>query len=202
MYTRFTKPGFDICVSLAAIICLLPFLLIIAIVLLIVNNGRIFFMQERIGLNDKPFNIIKFRTMKDIRSAEGSLLADSIRLTPTGRWIRDWSIDELPQLLNVLKGEMSLIGPRPLLPEYLGLYNETQAMRHKVKPGLTGWAQINGRNAISWEQKFILDIFYVNNESFLLDIKILCMTLSKIMLRSDVNSSKLVPMEPFKGTVN
>lgn len=200
MYIKFFKAAFDLVASLLLLVCVFPILLFVAAMLFVVNKGDVFFYQKRIGKNNRPFDIIKFKTMLDIFGVDGVLLSDANRLTPTGRWVRDWSLDELPQLFNVLKGEMSLIGPRPLIVAYLSLYDETQAIRHNVKPGITGWAQINGRNAISWEQKFSFDVFYVENQCVCLDIKILFLTLKKVISKSDINSSEMITMEPFKGT--
>jgi len=171
----------------------------VIISLAILNNGKPFFLQKRPGRNGKIFTIIKFKTMNDKVDSQGELLPDHLRLTYFGSLVRKTSIDEIPQLLNVLKGDMSLIGPRPLLEEYLPLYNEYQSNRHKVKPGITGWAQVNGRNAISWERKFELDIWYTENLSFFLDLKIILMTFLKVLQRKGISASVLITMEPFKG---
>jgi lipopolysaccharide/colanic/teichoic acid biosynthesis glycosyltransferase len=168
-------------------------------VLIFVNKGQVFFIQLRPGLHGKPFQIIKLKTMTDVRDAQGNLLSDGERLTWAGKKIRAWSLDELLQLVNVLKGDMSLVGPRPLLMEYLPRYSDEQARRHEVKPGITGWAQVNGRNAISWEEKFKLDSDYVHKISFLLDIKILWMTFMNVLFRKNINSKEHATMEEFKG---
>ncbi|MFA5851069.1 MAG: sugar transferase [Spirochaetales bacterium] len=199
MYRLFLKTLIDRLVSLFAIIILSPVFLIITITLYILNSGKPFFFQERPGKNARKFSIIKFKTMNDRRDSNGNLLPDNIRLTPIGAFIRKTSLDEIPQLLNVLKGDMSLIGPRPLLMEYLPLYNERQNLRHKVKPGITGWAQVNGRNAISWADKFEYDIWYVNKLSFALDCKIIWMTIIKVLKSEGVNKDANTTMEKFRG---
>ncbi|MCX8489478.1 MAG: sugar transferase, partial [Cyclobacteriaceae bacterium] len=168
--------------------------------LLIQNNGKAFFYQERPGKNLRPFTIIKFKTMNDERNESDKLLPDNIRLTPLGKWVRKLSFDELPQLINVLKGEMSLIGPRPLLDKYVPLYSAVQNRRHEVRPGITGWAQVNGRNSISWTRKFELDIYYVDHLSFALDVKIIWLTVIKIIKREGINQTKERPMESFNGS--
>ena len=178
---------------------LLPIFIIVTILLIIVNRGNPFFLQERPGKNERIFKVIKFKTMNDFKDEKGALLPDKDRLTKVGLFVRKTSLDEIPQLLNVILGNMSLIGPRPLLVEYLPLYNNFQKQRHNVKPGITGWAQINGRNAISWEQKFELDIFYVNNISFLLDLKIIFLTIKKVVISENISSDTSVSMEKFKG---
>lgn len=167
--------------------------------LAIANRGRVWFAQQRPGKNGKPFWVIKFKTMNDARDAQGNLLADEHRLTAVGKFIRRTSLDEIPQLLNVLKGEMSIVGPRPLLMEYVPLYNERQRKRHDVVPGITGWAQVNGRNAISWSQKFEYDVWYVQHQSFLLDIKILILTFIKVFKAEGITSDTSVTMEKFRG---
>jgi lipopolysaccharide/colanic/teichoic acid biosynthesis glycosyltransferase len=177
----------------------LPVIILTSLTLLFVNRGKIFFLQQRPGLNGKPFTIIKFKTMRDGKDLNGNLLPNEIRLTQIGRLIRSTSIDELLQLINVIKGDMSLVGPRPLLMKYLELYSPEEARRHEVKPGITGWAQVNGRNAISWEEKFRYDIEYVNNQSFLLDLKILWLTLVKVLKRQGINSQGNITMEEYKG---
>ena len=175
-------------------------LLIITIWLYLANKGAgAFFIQERPGKNEKVFKVIKFKTMTDARDVEGKLLPDADRLTRVGRFVRSTSIDELPQLINVLKGDMALIGPRPLLPQYLPLYSKEQARRHEVRPGITGWAQVNGRNAISWSKKFELDVWYVDHCSLLLDLKIILLTVKKVFVREGVNSGAEVTMPPFTG---
>lgn len=200
MYRHFFKRFFDIIISFTALICLSPLLIIVTIWLHLANKGAgAFFLQERPGKNAKIFKIIKYKTMTDERDANGNLLPDAERLTKVGRFVRSTSIDELPQLINVLKGDMSLIGPRPLLIEYLPLYSATQARRHEVRPGITGWAQVNGRNAISWQKRFELDVWYVDNLSLLTDIKIIFITIKKVLYRNNISSSTSATMEPFDG---
>ncbi len=199
MYKKVIKPVLDIILATIAFVLLFPVFLLTMIILTVVNSGNPFFFQTRPGKNEKLFAIIKFKTMTDKRNKAGDLLPDAERLTPVGRFVRSTSIDEIPQLLNVIKGDMSLIGPRPLLPEYLPLYNEFQKQRHLVKPGITGWAQVNGRNTISWEQKFEMDVFYVTNCSFKLDASIIFLTLKKVFLRSDINNDTSVTMHRFTG---
>lgn len=200
MYKKYFKSVIDYTISLIAIICLSPILVICTIWLHYANKGAgAFFIQKRPGKGGKIFKIIKFKTMMDNRDSNGNLLPDTQRLTKVGRYLRSTSIDELPQLINVLKGEMSLIGPRPLLVEYLPLYNKEQSRRHEVKPGLTGWAQCNGRNAISWSKKFELDVWYVDNCSFLTDCRILIKTIKKVILREDISQHEEVTMEIFNG---
>ena len=193
------KRVFDILLSLVLIILFLPIYLIISLLILAKMGKPIFFRQERPGLNGEIFNIYKFRTMTNEKDKNGELLSDEKRLIGIGKFIRSTSLDELPQLFNVFKGNMSFVGPRPLLVEYLPLYNERQKKRHDVKPGITGWAQVNGRNAISWEEKFELDVWYVEHQSFWLDMKILWMTFLKVIKRSDVSSSTSMTMEKFMG---
>lgn len=200
MYRSFIKRFFDFSVSLLAIACLSPLMVIIGVVLLIANRGTPFFMQERPGKNAKFFKIIKFRTMNDFRDDNGKLLPDAVRLTTVGAFIRKTSLDELPQLINVLKGDMSLIGPRPLLTEYLCLYSKEEAKRHNVRPGITGWAQVNGRNAISWTKKFEYDIWYVNNISLVLDLRIIILTFKKVIAREGITSNTSVTIEKFTGS--
>lgn len=188
---------------LFAIICFLVLLLPMLVLSLLVyfNFGSpVFFIQVRPGLNGKPFKLIKFRTMSNARDSSGLLLSDVKRLTPFGRWLRATSLDELPELLNIIRGEMSFIGPRPLLMQYLPLYLPEQSRRHEVKPGISGWAQINGRNAISWEEKFRLDVWYVDHQSFLLDLYILLITLWKVIRREGITATGEVTMAPFTGT--
>lgn len=199
VYRKFFKPLFDFIISLIAFIILLPVFFIVIVILLIANNGKPFFLQKRPGLRGKIFKVIKFKTMNDKKDANGNFLPDSKRLTTAGKLIRKTSLDEIPQLLNVIKGDMSLIGPRPLLVEYLPLYNDFQKMRHAVKPGITGWAQVNGRNAISWEQKFEYDVWYVNNLSLTLDAKIFFLTLKKIFKAEGISSETSHTMEKFIG---
>lgn len=191
---------FDKSLALVLILIFFPLLIIISLLILIMMGKPIFFRQKRPGKNGNIFGIYKFRTMTNEKDEKGELLPDNSRLVGIGKFIRSTSLDELPQLFNVLKGEMSFVGPRPLLIEYLELYNDNQKRRHNVKPGITGWAQVNGRNAISWEQKFNYDIWYVDNQSFLLDIKILWLTFLKVIKRSDVSSSTSVTMEKFEGS--
>ena len=199
MYRTFLKSFIDFFVSFMIIIIAFPILIIVTFLLFISNQGKPFFFQIRPGKNEQLFKIIKFKTMNDKKDSDGNLLSDAQRLTKIGNFVRKTSLDELPQLLNVLKGDMSLIGPRPLLPEYLPLYNETQRKRHEVKPGITGWAQVNGRNAISWEQKFEYDVWYVNHVSFLLDCKIVYLTINKVFKREGITSENSVSAEAFKG---
>ena len=199
LYRNFFKRVIDFIVALCALLVALPFIIIIAVILLIANDGKPFFFQPRPGKNERIFKVIKFKTMNDRKDADGVLLPDNERLTAVGSFIRKTSLDELPQLINVLKGDMSLIGPRPLLVAYLPLYNEEQKRRHLVRPGITGWAQVNGRNAISWQEKFKYDVWYVDNLSFMLDLRIIWITLRKVFKGSDINASDTVTMEAFKG---
>jgi lipopolysaccharide/colanic/teichoic acid biosynthesis glycosyltransferase len=194
------KRFFDILVASASLIVLALPLLLLAILIRLQLGSPIFFRQIRPGLHAKPFEMIKFRTMIDAYSASDALLPDFERLTPFGSFLRSTSLDELPELWNVLKGDMSLIGPRPLLIEYLPLYSSTQARRHEVRPGITGWAQVNGRNALSWDEKFALDVWYVDNRSFWLDIKILFMTVKKVLLREGISGGGEVTMSKFTGS--
>lgn len=200
IYERYFKRPLDIILSLIAIIVLSPLMLIIAVLVRIYLGSPVIFKQQRPGLNEKIFTMYKFRTMTDERDENGELLPDSERLTKFGKFLRSTSLDELPELFNILKGDMSIVGPRPLLVEYLPLYNEHQKRRHKVRPGLSGLAQVSGRNAISWEERFDLDVEYVDNISFLLDIKIIFLTLKKVILREGINSNTSVTMEPFRGS--
>ena len=199
IYSRFIKRPMDFILSLIAIIFLSPVFLITAILVKIKLGGPILFKQERPGLNNKIFTMYKFRTMTDEKDRHGNLLPDHLRLTRFGKILRSTSLDELPELFNILKGDMSIIGPRPLLVQYLPLYNEHQKRRHEVRPGLSGLAQISGRNAISWDEKFNLDVEYVDNISFLLDWKIIFLTLKKVFVREGISSNTSVTMEPFKG---
>jgi lipopolysaccharide/colanic/teichoic acid biosynthesis glycosyltransferase len=199
MYNTIFKKIIDSIIALLALIVLSPLIMLVAASLYIANDGRPFFFQVRPGKDKKLFKIIKFKTMTDRTDGLGNLLPDHLRLTKIGSFVRKTSLDEIPQLINVLKGDMSLIGPRPLLPEYLPLYNSVQAKRHNVRPGITGWAQVNGRNAISWDQKFKLDVWYVENISFLLDLKILWLTIKKVLIKEGISSSTSVTMERFKG---
>lgn len=200
MYKRFFKRLLDLILSSAVLVVTSPRFLLTFFVLLLQNKGKVFFLQERPGLNQKPFHIIKFKTMTDETDAKGNLLPDIERITKFGGFVRKLSIDELPQLNNVLKGDMSLIGPRPLLFKYIPLYSKEQLPRHKVRPGITGWAQVNGRNSISWTRKFELDIEYVNNLSLALDVKIFWLSIKKIVMREGVNQTDDRPMMPFDGT--
>lgn len=194
------KRLFDIFVALTLFLLLLPILLVVALLIRINLGGPILFSQDRPGLNGKIFKMYKFRSMSNERDQHGNLLPDEIRLTKFGKALRASSLDELPELVNILKGDMSLVGPRPLLVEYLPLYNQQQARRHEVRPGITGWAQINGRNSVSWEQKFALDVWYVENQSFFLDIKILFMTFFKVLKKDGISQAQHVTTEKFKGT--
>ncbi|PEU71775.1 sugar transferase [Bacillus cereus] len=194
------KRFFDLLVSLSCLL-ILSFPIIIVVILVRIKLGSpIVFKQQRPGLYGKAFYLYKFRTMTDARDSKGELLADQVRLTSFGKFLRKYSLDELPQLINVVKGNLSLVGPRPLLMEYLPLYSKEQVKRHHVKPGITGWAQVNGRNAITWEEKFALDVWYVNNQSFLLDIKILFLTVIKVFKSEGINQVGHVTMERFTGT--
>lgn len=199
MYPKLIKPIFDFIAALMALLLLSPVFLMVWILLTLANQGKPFFIQPRPGKNGKVFNIIKFKTMNDRKDIYGNLLPDADRLTPVGTFVRKTSLDELPQLLNVLKGDMSLVGPRPLLTHYVHLYNDFQNRRHEVKPGITGWAQVNGRNAISWDQKFELDVWYVNNISFSLDFKIFLKTLLKVIKSDGISQSGQATMEYFTG---
>lgn len=199
MYRNLFKRILDFICSLIGFIILLPIFLFLTIFLTIANNGKPFFFQQRPGKNNKIFEVVKFRTMNDKKDAQGNLLSDKDRLTSLGRFIRKTSLDEIPQLINVIKGDMSLVGPRPLLLEYLRLYNEKQIRRHEVRPGITGWAQINGRNAISWKDKFELDVWYVDNISISLDIRILLQTILKVFKSEGISSDTSLTMEKFEG---
>jgi lipopolysaccharide/colanic/teichoic acid biosynthesis glycosyltransferase len=199
MYKHFFKPFGDFVIAFFLLIILSPIILLTAILLFLANNGKVFFFQQRPGLNTKPFKIVKFKTMRDAFNNEGVPLPDDVRLTKVGSIVRSASLDELLQLINVLNGDMSLIGPRPLLMQYLSRYNTEQAKRHNVKPGITGWAQVNGRNAISWEKKFKFDVEYVEKQSLLFDIKILWMTFINVIQRKGITSDGHVTMEEFKG---
>lgn len=199
MYPRFFKPLIDKTVAVILLLFTLPITLLISGLLYIYNDGKPFFFQLRPGLRGQIFRIWKFKTMNDRKDKSGELLPDHERLTIVGKWVRKTSLDELPQLINVLKGDMSLVGPRPLLVEYLPLYNTHQKRRHEVKPGITGWAQVNGRNAISWQQKFEYDVWYVENLSFFLDLKILWLTAMKVAKSEGINASQTTTMEKFTG---
>ena len=200
MYKHFFKRLIDFIIVLCVLLAIWPILLVITVWLHFANKGAgAFFLQERPGKDGKIFRVIKFKTMTDERDAGGNLLPDEQRLTKVGRFVRSTSIDELPQLINVLKGDMALIGPRPLLPQYLPLYNKVQARRHEVRPGITGWAQCHGRNAISWTKKFELDVWYVDHCSFLLDLKIIFLTIKKVLVREGISSETSATMEAFTG---
>ena len=202
MYKHFFKRFFDFCISLVALIITRPILLVITIWLHFANKGAgAFFFQERPGKDGKIFKVIKFKTMTDERDAEGNLLPDAERLTKVGKFVRSTSIDELPQLINVLKGDMALIGPRPLLVQYLPLYSKEQARRHEVRPGISGWAQCHGRNAISWTEKFKLDVWYVDHVSLLTDLKVIFITIKKVLFKEDINQvgGEWATMDPFNG---
>ena len=212
MYRHFFKRFFDFWISLIALICISPILLIVGICLYIANGkgspslegggwGRLLFFQERPGKDGKIFKVIKFKTMTDERDANGELLPDADRLTKVGRFVRSTSIDELPQLINVLKGDMALIGPRPLLVQYLPLYSKEQARRHDVRPGISGWAQCHGRNAISWKQKFEYDVWYVDHLSLMTDLKVIFITIKKVLFKEDINQvgGQWATMDPFNG---
>ncbi len=200
MYKKIIKSIIDFVVASIGFIIISPLFIIITLFLVVLNNGKPFFFQKRPGKNEKIFKVIKFKTMNDKKDKEGNLLSDDKRLTKIGKFVRKTSLDEIPQLLNVIKGDMSLIGPRPLLVEYLLLYNDFQKKRHKIKPGITGWAQVNGRNAISWEKKFELDVWYVDNQSFLLDLKIILLTIKKVLVSEGISSGASVTMEKFRGS--
>ena len=201
MYKNFIKYVFDFIVALVGLIVISPFFLTITVLLFIVNKGSAFFFQKRPGKHAHLFDLIKFKTMNDNCDKNGNLLPDAQRLTRVGKFIRNRSIDEFPQLFNVLTGDMSLVGPRPLLVKYLPLYNKKQARRHEVRPGITGWAQVNGRNAISWTEKFECDIYYVENVSFALDVKILFLTIKKTFIKEGINSGPSVTMKSFSGNI-
>ena len=201
MYKHFIKRLIDFWVVFAVLLIIWPFLLIVFVGLTIANKGAgAIFTQERPGKDGKIFKVIKFKTMTDEKDADGNLLPDEVRLTKAGKFVRSTSIDELPQLINVLKGDMSIIGPRPLLPQYLPLYSPEQARRHEVRPGITGWAQCHGRNAITWTEKFKLDVLYVDNISFWTDVKVVFITAKKVLFREDINSATSATMEFFDGT--
>ena len=199
-YQLYTKPLLDFIGATLGFIMLLPLFLIVIVILFFLNRGKPFFLQPRPGKNEKIFSIIKFKTMNDKKDVNGKLLPPAQRLTKTGRFVRKYSLDEIPQLINVMKGDMSLIGPRPLHIRYLPLYNEVQKKRHNIKPGITGWAQVKGRNAITWEQKFEYDVWYVKNLSFLIDIKILFLTFYKVFKKEGVFSVENDIVPDFTGT--
>jgi lipopolysaccharide/colanic/teichoic acid biosynthesis glycosyltransferase len=200
MYKHLFKRLFDFVISLIALICISPILLVVSIWLHFANKGAgAFFFQERPGKDGKIFKVIKFKTMTDERDAEGNLLPDADRLTKVGKFVRSTSIDELPQLINVLKGDMALIGPRPLLVQYLPLYSQEQARRHEVRPGISGWAQCHGRNAIDWTEKFKLDVWYVDHCTLWTDIQVIFITIKNVLMRKDINSETSATMEAFNG---
>jgi undecaprenyl phosphate N,N'-diacetylbacillosamine 1-phosphate transferase len=199
LYLSLCKPLIDFIVALIIFSALSPVFVIVTLLLAVANSGKPFFFQRRPGKNEKTFRVIKFKTMNDRKDKSGQLLPDGQRLTAVGGFIRRTSLDEIPQMLNVLKGDMSLIGPRPLLVEYLPLYNDTQKHRHDVKPGITGWAQVNGRNTISWKQKFDYDIWYVNNVSFALDFRIFWLTIRNVVKSEGISSETSATMEKFTG---
>lgn len=201
LYKYFFKRLFDFWISLIALICISPVLLVVTVWLHFANKGAgAFFFQERPGKDGRIFKVIKYKTMTDERDTEGNLLPDEQRLTKVGKFVRSTSIDELPQLINVLKGDMALIGPRPLLVQYLPLYSKEQARRHEVRPGISGWAQCHGRNAISWSEKFKLDVWYVDHVSFWTDIKVIWITIMKVLKRADINEAGQATMEAFNGS--
>jgi lipopolysaccharide/colanic/teichoic acid biosynthesis glycosyltransferase len=199
MYKGIVKRFIDFLAALIGLMLLSPLLLIVTIGLYFANQGKPFFFQLRPGLNGVIFKIVKFKTMNDKKDASGLLLSDQERLTKIGAFVRKTSLDEIPQLINVLKGDMSLIGPRPLLPQYLSLYNDFQSRRHEVKPGITGWAQVNGRNAISWQKKFEYDVWYVDNLSMVIDLKIFFKTIKKVFVSEGINMQGQATAEAFKG---
>jgi lipopolysaccharide/colanic/teichoic acid biosynthesis glycosyltransferase len=199
MYKNCIKSILDFFAALVLLVLFFPLIFIVLVALAFYNQGTPFFTQPRPGKHGKIFKLIKFKTMRDVWDENGTPLPDKDRITPMGGWVRKLSLDELPQLINVLKGDMSLVGPRPLLVRYLPLYNETQKRRHKVKPGITGWAQVNGRNAIDWETKFQMDVEYVDKVSFFLDIKILYLTALKVLKREGINAEQNSTMKPFEG---
>jgi undecaprenyl phosphate N,N'-diacetylbacillosamine 1-phosphate transferase len=198
-YVKIIKPVIDFLVAAIMFTVLLPLFIVVVLLLAVANSGKPFFLQARPGKNGRIFRVIKFKTMNDRKGKNGELLPDAERLTPIGRWVRRTSLDEVPQLLNVIKGDMSIVGPRPLLVEYLALYSEVQRHRHDVRPGITGWAQVNGRNTISWQQKFDYDVWYVNNVSFALDLKILLMTFRNVAKSEGISSETSATMEKFRG---
>jgi undecaprenyl phosphate N,N'-diacetylbacillosamine 1-phosphate transferase len=200
MYKNFFKPIFDITSALIGLVLLFPIFFAVTVFLFFANDGKPFFFQLRPGKGGKIFKIIKFKTMNDRKDAQDNLLPDDQRLTKVGEFVRKTSLDEIPQLLNVIVGDMSIVGPRPLLTTYLHLYSDFQNRRHEVKPGITGWAQVNGRNAISWDKKFELDVWYVNHICFLLDLKILFKTIQKVIKSDGINAADSATIEPFQGS--
>lgn len=199
MYKLILKRVIDIVLSALLMILFSPLFLIIIVIQLVLNRGSVFFKQVRPGQNSRLFMLLKFKTMNDKKDSNGNLLTDKERLTPFGKFLRQTSFDELPQLFNVIKGDMSLVGPRPLLVEYLPMYNKVQGRRHEVKPGITGWAQVNGRNMVSWNDKFLLDVYYVDNINLMLDFRILLVTLAKVASGEGISGNGSVTMEKFKG---
>ncbi|WKW45565.1 sugar transferase [Myroides sp. JBRI-B21084] len=199
MYKNYFKRLFDFFAAFFGLLLLSPIFIVVMIGLYIANQGKPFFFQARPGKDERIFKIVKFKTMNDKKDAQGNLLSDADRLTPIGAFVRKTSLDEIPQLINVLKGDMSLIGPRPLLPQYLPLYNETQKRRHNVRPGITGWAQVNGRNAITWKRKFELDVEYVDNLSFIMDVKVFLMTFKKVFKSDGISQEGQATAEAFNG---
>lgn len=199
MYKNYIKGVFDFIIAFVVLIIFFPVILLVMLGLFFFNRGNPFFVQLRPGKNEKIFKLIKFKTMRDAYDQHGKPLPDNERITPLGGWVRKLSLDELPQLINVIKGDMSLIGPRPLLVKYLPLYNKEQKRRHEIKPGITGWAQVNGRNAIDWNNKFQLDVWYVDHMSFLLDMKIFYLTFMKVLKKEGINNGKNTTMKPFTG---
>jgi len=200
IYKNYFKRLFDFLAAFFGLVLLSPIFIVVMIGLYFANQGKPFFFQARPGKDERIFNIIKFKTMNDKKDAQGNLLSDAERLTPIGAFVRKTSLDEIPQLINVLKGDMSLIGPRPLLVQYLPLYNEEQKRRHEVRPGITGWAQVNGRNAISWERKFKLDVEYVDNLSLMMDLKVFFMTFKKVFKSEGISQEGQATAEPFNGS--
>jgi lipopolysaccharide/colanic/teichoic acid biosynthesis glycosyltransferase len=201
-YYNYFKRLLDVCLASLAIVVFSPFFIILIIVLAIVNKGNPFFVQQRPGKNGKIFKLIKFKTLNDDIDGSGSLLPDDQRISRVGRFVRSTSLDELPQLINILLGDMSIVGPRPLLVKYLPFYNDFQARRHLVPPGITGWAQVNGRNKLTWDEKFAYDVYYVEHVSFIFDVKIMLLTVKKVVLREGVNQEGEVTAEAFKGNDN
>ncbi|HMJ67976.1 MAG TPA: sugar transferase [Cyclobacteriaceae bacterium] len=198
-YRQFIKAPLDIFVAVVVLVLISPLLLIITIVLLVANNGNPFFTQPRIGYRERIFHVIKFRTMNNVRGPDGQLLSDADRLTAVGKFVRKTSLDELPQLLNIAFGQMSFVGPRPLLLEYLPLYSDEQRLRHRVMPGVSGWAQVNGRNSISWKDKFAYDVWYVNHQSFWLDLRIIFITIVKVLKAEGISGEGVATVEKFNG---
>jgi lipopolysaccharide/colanic/teichoic acid biosynthesis glycosyltransferase len=199
MYKNLFKRPIDFTLSLIGFLIISPIFVIVTTLLFFANGGKPFFFQLRPGRDEKIFRIIKFKTMNDKKDTTGNLMPATERITPIGSFVRKTSLDEIPQLLNVIKGDMSLIGPRPLLVEYLSLYNDEQKRRHEIRPGITGWAQVNGRNAISWKQKFEYDVYYVDKLSFALDLKIIFLTIKKVLIREGINASADITMEKYNG---